>query len=123
MNIEEIREYCLSKPGATESFPFNETTLVFKVMGKMFCLANLDGELGLSLKNKPEKVVEMREMYPSVGPGPHMSNIHWNLVMVDYTVTPVQLMTWIDESYNCVVEGLTRKLKEELKKLTHHDSI
>ncbi len=121
MNIEEIREYCLSKPGVTEGFPFDDTTLVFKVMGKIFCIANLDGELGLSLKNSPEKVVEMRETFSSVLPGYHMSKTHWNLVMVDQSVTGYQLLTWINESYERVVDGLPRKLKDELQKISHHD--
>lgn len=121
MNIEEIREYCLSKPGVTECFPFDETTLVFKVMGKMFCLVNLDGETGLSLKNSPEKVIEMRERFPAVMPAWHFNKVHWNRVMVDFSVPPAQLREWIDESYELVVCGLTRKLKEELIKMNGND--
>jgi len=121
MNIEEIREYCLSKPGVTECFPFDETTLVFKVMGKMFCLANLDGELGLALKNTPEKIIEMREMYSCVVPAYHFNKVHWNRVMVDYSVPDDLLFSWIDESYDLVTDGLTRKLKDELQKMKHHD--
>jgi predicted DNA-binding protein (MmcQ/YjbR family) len=117
MNIEEIRDYCFSKPGVTESFPFDETTLVFKVMGKMFCLVNLDGEPGLLLKNKPEIVIEMRERYSSVLPGYHMNKIHWNLVMMDFSVSDSLLKQWVDESYNLVVEGLPRKIRDELKLL------
>ena len=44
MNIEEIRDHCLAKPGVTEGFPFDETTLVFKVMNKMFALTGLEGD-------------------------------------------------------------------------------
>lgn len=55
MNIEEIREYCLARPGVSEGFPFDETTLVFKVMGKIFCIADLEGRIGIALKNTPEK--------------------------------------------------------------------
>jgi predicted DNA-binding protein (MmcQ/YjbR family) len=117
MNIEEIRDYCLSKPGVTESFPFDETTLVFKVMGKMFCLTNLDGEPGLLLKNRPEIVIEMRERYSSVLPGYHMNKIHWNLVMMDFSVSDSLLKQWVDESYNLVVEGLPRKIRDEFKML------
>jgi predicted DNA-binding protein (MmcQ/YjbR family) len=117
MNIEEIREYCLAKTGVTESFPFDETTLVFKVMGKIFCLTNLDGEPGLLLKNKPEVVLEMREHYNFVLPGYHMNKTHWNLVMMDYFVSSNLLKQWVDESYNLVVEGLPRKIRDELKLL------
>jgi len=121
MNIEDVREYCLSKPGVTECFPFDETTLVFKVMGKMFCLVNLDGEPGLSLKNSPEKVIDMRERFPAVLPAYHFNKVHWNRVMLDFTVPSVRLTEWIDDSYELVVSGLTRRLKEELIKLKEHD--
>jgi predicted DNA-binding protein (MmcQ/YjbR family) len=115
MNIEEIREYCLSKKGVSECFPFNNTTLVFKVMGKMFCLVNLDGEPGLLLKNTPEKVQEMRDLYTCVQAGFHMNKSHWNLVKPDYPVSDALLVSWIDESYAAVAEGLSRKLRNELQ--------
>lgn len=121
MNIEDIRDYCLSMPGVTESFPFNETTLVFKVMGKMFCLANLDGQLGILLKNSPEKVMDMRERFSCVLPGHHMNKIHWNLVLADHSIPDKQFFAWIDESYESVAGGLTRKLKEELQKINRND--
>ena len=120
MNIEEIREYCLSKPGVTESFPFDETTLVFKVMGKIFCLTDLEGELGLLLKNTPEKIMEMREQYAFVLPGYHMNKTHWNQIRLEDSVHSGLLKTWIDESYEQVIAGLTRKMKEELQKITDH---
>ncbi len=123
MNIEEIRDYCLAKPGVTESFPFDDTTLVFKVMGKIFCLANLDGELGLALKNSPEKVLEMREQYTCVLPAYHMNKTHWNLVLAEPSVSGSLLLTWIDESYARVVEGLTVKLKKELIYIQERDGI
>jgi predicted DNA-binding protein (MmcQ/YjbR family) len=115
MNIEEIRDYCLSKAGVTESFPFDETTLVFKVMGKIFCLINLDAEPGLLLKNTPEKVIDMRERYSCVLPGYHMNKTHWFLVMLDQSVSNDLLKLWVDESYDLVVEGLPRKIRDELK--------
>jgi predicted DNA-binding protein (MmcQ/YjbR family) len=115
MNIEEIRDYCLSKAGVTESFPFDETTLVFKVMGKIFCLINLDAEPGLLLKNTPEKVIDMRERYSCVLPGYHMNKTHWFLVMLDQSVSNDLLKQWVDESYDLVVEGLPRKIRDELK--------
>ena len=123
MNIEEIREYCLMKPGVTESFPFDETTLVFKVMGKIFCLTDLEGEMGLLLKNSPEKIVEMREQHSFVLPGYHMNKTHWNQIRLKDGVRAGLLKTWIDESYEQVVTGLTRKMKEELQKITDYDRI
>jgi predicted DNA-binding protein (MmcQ/YjbR family) len=117
MNIEEIREYCLGKAGVTESFPFDETTLVFKVMGKMFCLINLEGEPGLLLKNTPEKVINLQERYSFILPGYHMSKVHWIRVMVEHVVSDKLLVILIDESYILVTEGLPRKIKAELKSM------
>jgi len=116
MNIEELREYCLSKYLATESFPFDEVTLVFKVGGKMFALTNLDGELSVNLKCDPEKAIELREHYPSVKPGYHMNKRLWNTVEINGTIGDHLIKNWIDDSYNLIVASLTKKQKEELKK-------
>lgn len=80
MNIEELREYCISKKDVTESFPFDETTLVFKVRGKMFALTDLEGELSINLKCDPDLAIELREKYPAVQPGYHMNKKHWNTI-------------------------------------------
>ena len=83
MNIEQIREYCLKKKGVTEEFPFDEETLVFKVMGKIFLLASLDSiPLQFNLKCKPEKAIELREEYEAVRPDYHMNKRHWNTIIL-----------------------------------------
>ena len=115
MNIESLREYCLSKKGATESFPFDEITLVFKVMNKMFALTNLDGELSINLKCEPEKAITLREQYSFVLPGYHMNKAHWNTVEISNTVPDALIMGRIDDSYSLIVKSLTRKQQEELK--------
>jgi len=102
MDIVEIREYCLSKPNVTESLPFDEDTLVFKVNGKMFALTNLTGDLSLNLKCDPEKAIELREQYPAVVPGYHMSKVHWNTVWIDGSVSDKLIKEWIDDSYELV---------------------
>ncbi len=117
MNIEELRDYCLKLKGVNESFPFDETTLVFKVAGKMFCLTDLEDSFGINLKNSPEKNIELREQYEAVKPGFHMSKKHWNSVDVDGSVPDDLLKQWIDESYNLVVSGLTKKLQKELRNI------
>lgn len=117
MDIEKLREYCLKKKGVTESFPFDEETLVFKVMGKMFCLTNLNPPLSINLKCEPEKALELREEYEFVRPGYHMNKQHWNTVDLDGVVNPKLIFTWIDDSYSLVVASLTKKLQEELKKI------
>jgi predicted DNA-binding protein (MmcQ/YjbR family) len=117
VNIENIRDYCLSKKGTTECTPFGPDTLVFKVMGKMFALANLDGDLSINLKCDPEKAIELREEYPCVQPGYHMNKVHWNSVFMDGSVSDKLIFEWIDHSYNLVAESLPRKDKELLNSI------
>jgi len=117
MNIEELREYCLSKKGTSEGFPFDETTLVFKVMDKIFALTDLEDKFGVNLKCDPEKAIDLRERYTEVIPAYHMNKKHWNTVNLDGTLSDVLVKEWIDQSYDLVVSSLTRKLKEELNKL------
>jgi len=117
MNIEEIRTYCLSKKGVTEEFPFDESSLVYKVMGKMFLLTDLESELWINLKCDPGKAMELREKYPCVLPGYHMNKRHWNTIRVDGSAFSKLIREWIDHSYEKVVEKLTRKQKEQLSHL------
>lgn len=109
MNIEEIREYCLSKRGVTESFPFNEVTLVFKVFGKMFILLNLEGETTIAVKCDPVKAIELREQYSAVIPGYHLNKKHWNTVMVNGLLTDKLICSFIDHSYELVFNSLSKK--------------
>lgn len=121
MNIEQLHNYCASKKGVTEEFPFDEVTLVFKVMGKMFALIALDrwesGETKINLKCNPEWAEELRGEYDSINPGFHMSKKHWNTVTLNDDVTDAFAFELVDHSYDLVVNGLTKKLKEELKNL------
>ena len=119
MNIEQLREYCLAKNKATEDFPFDEHTLVFKVLGKMFALFPLEkwekGEASMMLKCDPDYTVELREQYESIYAGPYVSNIHWNTISL-YTgeINPELVLQLIDHSYDMVVKGMTKKLREQL---------
>ncbi len=106
MNIEVLRNYCLSKKGATEEFPFDEFTLVFKVGNKIFALLSLDGELSINLKCDPEKAIEIREQFPAVQPGYHMNKHHWNTIYIDGTITSSLIFEWIDHSYDLVFKKL-----------------
>lgn len=117
MNIEELREYCLSKIAVSEGFPFDEETLVFKVLDKMFLLTNITGELRMNVKCDPEKIIELRELHSSVLPGYHMNKKHWNTVVIDGSESDNQLKEWIDDSYNQVVGKMTKKKQSELMKL------
>lgn len=102
MDIVELRDYCIAKDDATEGFPFDEDTLVFKVNGKMFALMNLTGDLSINLKCDPEKAIELRELYPAVEPGYHMNKSHWNSIKVDGSIPASLIKEWIDHSYELV---------------------
>ncbi len=119
MHIEEFRSYCLSKKGVTESFPFDEETLVFKVMGKIFSICPLERiPSQVNLKCDPERAIELREEYDGlIYPGFHMNKKHWNTIEIESNIPNGTLTELIDHSYDLVVQGLTRKLKEELKEL------
>jgi predicted DNA-binding protein (MmcQ/YjbR family) len=103
MNIEDIRNYCIAKSGATEAMPFGDDTLVFKVNGKIFLLANLDGPLSLNLKASPEEVIERIERYSEVRPGYHMNKKHWITVDIDFNTDAPRIFSWIDRSYELIV--------------------
>jgi len=118
MNIETIRKYCLKKPVVTEDFPFDENTLVFRVMGKIFLLAAINEiPLRINLKCDPEKAVELREEYDSVLPGYHMNKTHWNTILIDGSVPSQEILNWITDSYMQVVHGLKKQEKERIHKL------
>ena len=109
MNIEEIREYSLAKPGVTEGFPFNDTALVFKVAGKMFALLDLsEDSKGISLKCDPELAIELREQHNEVTPAYHFNKQHWNGVSLKGGISDDQLKAWIDHSYTIVVKSLPK---------------
>jgi predicted DNA-binding protein (MmcQ/YjbR family) len=103
MDIQSLREYCLSKPDVEESLPFGPDTLVFKVKGKIFLICPLD-EVGLqfNVKCNPDRALELREEYSCVQPGFHMNKKHWNTVIVDGSVKSKLLKEWIDHSYELV---------------------
>ncbi|MDX2413878.1 MAG: MmcQ/YjbR family DNA-binding protein [Bacteroidales bacterium] len=102
MNIEEVREYCISLPDASESFPFNDTALVFKV-GKIFAILDLsEDERGISLKCDPEYALELREHHSGITPAWHLNKQHWNAIDLKGSVPPDLIRELIDHSYNLV---------------------
>lgn len=117
MNIEEFREFCLAKKGVTEAFPFDESTLVFKVGGKMFALCGITNFSYINLKADPEKSLELREKYMGITPGFHMSKKHWNSVETNGDVSLKLIKELTDDSYNLVFEKLTKKIKNEIQSL------
>ena len=114
MNIEEFRDYCLSLKGVTEDFPFDDQTLVFKVKGKMFALADIDYFESINIKCDPEETFELRERYTAVLPGYHMNKKHWNTVKMDGSLPDSLVCEWIKKSYDLVVSGLPKKDQHDL---------
>ena len=115
MDLEQVREYCLSKVAATESTPFGEDVLVFKVADKIFALAALDEiPATVNLKCDPELAIELREIYPCVRPGYHMNKKHWNTVEIDSGVPEAELRKMIQHSYDLVVRALPKAQRDQL---------
>lgn len=117
MNVEYYRDYCLLKAGVTEGFPFDEHVLVFKVMGKMFALTDVDEFVFINLKCDPERAIELREGNPGITPGWHMNKAQWNSVHTDGSVSDPLIMELINHSYNLIVAGLPKKLRESLAEM------
>jgi len=115
VDIESYRTYCISKPCVTEEFPFDQSALVFKVMGKMFTLTNVDSFERVNLKCDPEYAIELREKYPAVIPGYHMNKKHWNTVILDGSLSDSFILKLIDDSYQLVVDKLVKKERELLE--------
>ena len=115
MNVEELREYCLSLKGTTECFPFDEVTLVLKVQEKMFALIPLDNsETQIALKCDPERAIALREEFSSIVPAWHFNKKYWNTVIIDPSISRALLCELIQHSYDLVVAGLPKRLREEL---------
>jgi predicted DNA-binding protein (MmcQ/YjbR family) len=117
LNLEAYRAHCLSHKGVTEEFPFGDSTLVYKVMGKIFALTGIDDFASINLKVDPENGVELRERYTAVQPGYHMNKKHWITVIIDGSISDRLLRQWIDDSYDLVASGLTKSQKQALESL------
>jgi len=118
MNLEELRDYCMSKKGVEETLPFGPETLVFKVMGKAFLLTGFDqNPVQFNVKCDPEKAIELREHYHCVQPGYHMNKKHWNTIIVDGSVTDKLIREWITNSYDLVISGLPKIQQKKLSLL------
>ncbi len=115
MNVEQYREFCLSFDGVTEGFPFDEKVLVFKVMGKMFALTDIEEFEGINLKCDPERAVMLREEFEEIKPGYHMNKVHWNTVSVVGSLDDSFIEELITDSYNLIVAKLPKKEKEKLE--------
>lgn len=113
MNIEDLREYCLSFKATSEGFPFDEKVLVFKAGGKIFALCDIDSYDFVNLKCDPDWALELRAEHPGITPGWHMSKTHWNSVLVDGSIDRKLLKELIKHSYELIVKSLTKKARLE----------
>lgn len=117
MRLDELRHYCLSKEQAGEDLPFGPDVLVFRVLGKMFALVNVEGlPRSVNLKCDPEWAMELRESYPDIEPGYHMNKKHWNTVQLEGELSDDFLVELIDHSYDLVVAGLPKSARKQLGK-------
>ena len=118
MNDEKLENYLLSKGASKKEFPFDKVTAVYKVMNKMFALVgHKEGHININLKSLPEDALGYREIYKCVIPGYHMNKKHWNTIILDGEMSDEILGDMIDESYDLVVQKLTRKEKALLEQL------
>lgn len=115
MNIEDIRNYCLAKPGVTEDMPFGEDTLVFRVGEKLFLLTSLSQGDRFNVKCDPEHATELREQHMEVQPGYHMNKKHWNTVHTNGNLNRREICDMIDHSYDLVLKSLPKNIREQIK--------
>lgn len=121
MDLAEFREYCLTKPDATEGTPFGPDVLVFKVGGKMFALAALDEvPTTVNLKCDPDLALDLRDRYEQIKPGNHMNKKHWNTIEIEGGIPAVELRRMIDHSHELVVNNLPRaaRLNQQRKRVS-----
>ena len=118
MNLEFFREYSLKKKAVTESQPFGDEVIVYKVAGKIFLMMNFETPFQISVKCDPELAIELRERYPAVKPAYHMNNKHWNMIDADGSVPVKEMLKMIDHSYELVVSKFTKKELEKFKSLS-----
>ena len=117
MDILDFRNYCMKLKGVEETLPFDEDTLVFKVMGKMFALTSISKFERINLKCDPELAIELREQYEAVQPGYHMSKKHWNSVYINGSIPDHLVKKWVVNSYDLVISRFTKKMKLEYDSL------
>lgn len=112
--FEDVRDRCLTKDHVTEEFPFDESTCVWKVAGKVFALADIDAFDGVTLKCDPEYAVELREQYAGIIGGYHANKKHWNTIRHDEDVPQTLVLDLIEHSYERVVAGFSQKQRRAL---------
>ena len=118
MNIESVREYCLSLPHATEDFPFDETTLAFRIGGRIFAMIDLERTEWFVLKCNPDMAIELREKYAEISPAWHMNKRHWNQINLFGYLSEELICSLIRHSYSLVLQKLPKAIRISLKGVT-----
>ena len=118
MDIESVREYCLSLPHATEDFPFDETTLAFRIGGRIFAMIDLERTEWFVLKCNPDMAIELREKYAEIAPAWHMNKRHWNQINLFGYLSEELICSLIRHSYSLVLQKLPKALRISLKGVT-----
>jgi predicted DNA-binding protein (MmcQ/YjbR family) len=113
MTLEEYRSFCLSFPHTQETFPFDETALVYKVFDKMFTLTSIDTFEIITVKATPENVIELCERYQSINPGYYMNKKHWISINTFGNISNDMIKQLITDSYYLVVKSLPKKIQKE----------
>jgi predicted DNA-binding protein (MmcQ/YjbR family) len=119
MHIEAFRDWCISKTGVTEELPFGPSTLVFKVMNKMFALCDIEHFESFNAKCDPDRALELRAVYSGIRPGYHMSKIHWNTIETNGSVPNQLMFDLLDHSYDLVAKSLPKKDRLLLEEMTN----
>jgi predicted DNA-binding protein (MmcQ/YjbR family) len=115
MTAAALRKWCLSRPGATEEFPFTPTTSVFKVAGKVFAISNLRSRpLDVSAKCEPGLAEQLRASYPAIRPGYHLNKRHWNTITLDGSLPDAMVFDLLEDSYDLVLASLPRATRDGL---------
>ena len=122
MDIESLRDYCLSLPLATEDFPFDESTLVFRIAGKIFAMVDLENTEWFVLKCNPDYALTLRDAHPEITSAWHMNKKHWNQINLYGTLTDELIQSLIRHSYNEVLKKLSRRVREEQKIALIHEN-
>lgn len=118
MDIEQVRDFCLTLPGVTEDSPYGPDMIVFRIEKKIFLHLPLEyAEPRISIKMPPEKVFELRDRYPAIRAAFHLNKTHWNEILIENTFPEEQIKNWILESYNIVLSNLPKKLREKYKQI------
>ena len=115
MDLEGLKLHCLDLKGTTMDFPFDESTLVYRVGGKMYCLTDIsEARARVNLKCDPLIAHDLREEFEDVIPGYHMNKVHWNTVSLDGGVPEERIRWMIDHSYALVLASLSKRDREAL---------